>query len=198
MSTPDHHSPPAEDTKRMNKELRTRCAPPLALGALLFSSALWGLPALDQVADAGYCDPLPSPMQVSVVSQCLGCTVDMPDSAADDDEASATLLRYPAGAGRIVLRLDLQPAPVSVESGVIGALVLQATTPKNYTLEIRLISGGSAQVGRSTIGNHLAEQERAAEFFAASAPGSFDAIEFDYQVTSQQPTTLELLEVCTR
>lgn len=169
----------------------------LATGVLL-SATSWALPPLDQVPDAGYCDPLPSEMQVSVFSQCPGCSVEQPGAAADDNEASAALMHYPVGSGRIVMRFDLESAPVAVSSGVIGALLIAANQPKAFQLEIRLISEGTSRQARGTTGSHPMEAERPVEFYTAAAAESFDAIEFDYQVISSQPTTLKLLEVCTR
>lgn len=183
----------------MNPKIPSLMRPLVAvlLGAGL-SMASWALPPLDQVPDAGYCDPLPSAMQVSVLSQCPGCSVEHVSAAADDKEASAALLHYPAGSGRIVMRFDLRAGPVTVDSGVIGALLLAANPPKAFQLEIRLISGGTSRVGRGTTGSHPMASERSVEFYTASAAESFDAIEFDYQVISTQPTTLQLLEVCTQ
>ena len=172
---------------------------PLAvLAGVLLSTASWALPPLDQVPDAGYCDPLPSAMQVSVLSQCPGCSVELAAAAADDNEASAALLHYPAGSGRIVMRFDLQAAPVTVDSGVIGALLVAANPPKAFQLEIRLISNGASRLGRGTTGSHPVESERPVDFYTAAVTESFDAIEFDYQVISPQPTTLQLLEFCTQ
>ena len=168
------------------------------VAGVLLSATGWALPPLDQVPDAGYCDPLPSAMQVSVLSQCPGCSVEQVPAAADDKEDRAALLHYPAGSGRIVMRFDLQAGPVTVDSGVIGALLLAANPPKAFQLEIRLISNGTSRVGRGTTGSHPMVSERSVEFYTASAAGSFDAIEFDYQVISPQPTTLQLLEVCTQ
>lgn len=179
-----------------NRTMSTRVLM-LTTGALL-SAVSWALPPLDQVPDAGYCDPLPSAMHASVLSQCPGCSVEHVPAAADDKEASAALLHYPAGSGRIVLRFDLGATPVIAESGVIGALLIEAEQPKVFQLEIRLISSGTSRVARGTTGSHPMASERSVEFYTASAAESFDAIEFDYQVISTQPTTLQLLEVCTQ